>query len=117
MQLQGKTAFITGGSRGIGLGIARAYAEQGATVVMAARDVQVGRVAEEEINRDFPQGRAVFLGTDITDKNCLEEPLDEVVSDIGDINILVNNATPSGGEPTRLEYTDTRSIRNLTEVN
>ena len=117
MQLQGKTAFITGGSRGIGLGVARAFSEQGATVVMAARDVEVGMLAEEQVNRDFPQGRAVFLVTDVTDKNCLEERLDEVMSDIGDIDILVNNATPGGGVPTRLEHTDTKSMQNLTEVN
>ena len=106
MQLQGRTAFITGGSRGIGFGIARAFTEQGATVVMAARNVEVGKSAEKAINRDYPQGRAVFLETDVTEKNCLEEKLDQVMSDIGDIHILVNNATLGDGEPTRLEYTD-----------
>ena len=117
MQLQGRTAFITGGSRGIGLGIARAYAEQGATVVMAARDVNVGVAAAENVNRDYPHGRAFFLETDITDKDCLEQRLDQVMRDIGDVDILINNATLGGGEPTRLEYTDTQNIQNLTEVN
>ncbi len=97
LQLEGRTAFITGGSRGIGLGIARAYAGEGANVVIAARSLEVGKVAEEAINRDYPQGRAVFLETDITDKAYLEENLDRVMTDIGDIDILVNNATLGDG--------------------
>jgi NAD(P)-dependent dehydrogenase (short-subunit alcohol dehydrogenase family) len=117
LQLQGRTAFITGGSRGIGLGIARAYAGEGANVVIAARNVEAGKAAEEAINRDYPKGRAVFLETDITDKACLEENLDRVMTDIGDIDILVNNATLGDGEPTRLEYTDPGRIEDLSAVN
>ncbi len=117
MQLQNKTAFITGGSRGIGLGVARAYAEQGANVILAARDVEVGTLAQDNINRDFPQGRALFLETDITDRKQLEEKIDQVATDIGDINILVNNATAGDGQPTRMEYTNERAIRALAEVN
>jgi NAD(P)-dependent dehydrogenase (short-subunit alcohol dehydrogenase family) len=56
-QLENRIAFITGGSRGIGRGVARAYAEQGATVIIASRGVEVGTAAAQEINRDYPQGQ------------------------------------------------------------
>jgi len=118
MQLQGKLAFVTGASRGIGKGVARAFAAEGATVVIASRSVDAGTAVAEAINRDFPQGKAVFLETDVADRARLEAQLDEVGRDLGDINILVNNATPSGdNQPTRLENTDSERVEQLTTVN
>ena len=118
MQLQGKTAFITGASRGIGQGVARAFASEGATVVIASRSVDAGSQTADKINQDFPQGRAVFLETDVADRAQLEARLEEVAQDIGDIGILVNNATPSGdSQPVRLEYTGSDRIEHLSTVN
>lgn len=116
-QLQGKVAFITGASRGVGLGVARAYAKEGATVILAARSVEVGKQAEQQINRDYPQGRAVFLETDITNKQQLEQNLEQVAADIGDIDILINNATAGDGQPAHLEDTSEQNINKLIQVN
>lgn len=116
-QLQGKIAFVTGASRGIGKGVARAYAEQGATIVIASRNVEAGTAVANEINRDFPQGKAVFLETDIADRKNLEDKLDQVASEFGEINILVNNATPVDGQPERLENLVSERVEQLAAVN
>ncbi len=118
MQLDGRIAFITGASRGIGLGVARAFAGEGATVVIASRSIEAGNAAADGINRDFPGGRAVYLETDVADREQLEGRLDQVAAELGGIDILVNNATPSGdGQPIRLEYTEAARIEQLTAVN
>jgi NAD(P)-dependent dehydrogenase (short-subunit alcohol dehydrogenase family) len=49
-QLQGKVAFITGAGRGVGKGLARAFAAEGATVIIASRNVEVGTAAAQEIS-------------------------------------------------------------------
>jgi NAD(P)-dependent dehydrogenase (short-subunit alcohol dehydrogenase family) len=116
-QLENRIAFITGGSRGIGRGAARAYAEQGAIVIIASRGVEVGTAAAQEINRDYPQGQVVFMETDIADRQNLEDRLDQVAAEFGDVSILVNNATPSGGDPVRLEYVNSGGIQHMAAVN
>jgi len=116
-QLKGKVALITGAGRGVGKGLARAFAAEGATVIIASRSVEVGTAAAQEINRDYPQGRAAFLATDVADRSQLEDVLERVELEYGCIDILVNNATPSDGEPTRLENTDFGRVEQLTRVN
>jgi NAD(P)-dependent dehydrogenase (short-subunit alcohol dehydrogenase family) len=116
-QLKGKVALITGAGRGVGKGLARAFAAEGATVIIASRSVEVGTAAAQEINRDYPQGRAAFLATDVSDRSQLEDVLERVELEYGCIDILVNNATPSDGEPTRLENTDFGRVEQLTRVN
>jgi NAD(P)-dependent dehydrogenase (short-subunit alcohol dehydrogenase family) len=55
--------------------------------------------------------RAVFLETDVADREQLEGRLDQVAAELGNIDILVNNAKPSGeGQPVRLEYTTAERI-------
>jgi NAD(P)-dependent dehydrogenase (short-subunit alcohol dehydrogenase family) len=116
-QLQGKVAFITGAGRGVGKGLARAFAAEGATVIIASRNVEVGTAAAQEINRDYPQGRAVFLQTDVADLEQFGQNLEHAAAQYGDIDILVNNATPSDGQPARLEDTDFMRIEQQTRVN
>ena len=60
MQLQGKVAYITGASGGVGLGVARAFAAQGASVVIASRNAEAGAQVVADIESDYPQeiGRA-----------------------------------------------------------
>lgn len=117
-QLQGKVAFITGASRGIGLGVARAFAAQGATAIIASRSVTVGAAAAAAINRDYPQGKSIFLETDVGDRAQLEQVLEQVAAEYGAVDILVNNATPAGdGQPLRLESTDFARIEELTTIN
>lgn len=92
MSLQGKVALITGSTSGIGLGIAKALAQQGATLVLNG----LGDAAEIEKVRaalaaEF--GVAVhFIGADLTKAEAVEAMIREVENKCGSLDILVNNA-------------------------
>jgi 7-alpha-hydroxysteroid dehydrogenase len=93
-QLTDKIAIVTGAGRGIGRGIALAFAEMGAHVVCAARtEKEIEATAERA--RSFG-GRSVAVPCDVTDPAQLEEVVRETIATFGRIDLLVNNA---GGFP------------------
>ncbi len=90
IDLSGKVAVITGGSRGIGEAIALRFANAGATVALCARDaVEIERVAAE-IRKEG--GRALPFQVDITVESEVERFAEEVVAKLGPVDVLVNNA-------------------------
>jgi len=98
MSLQGKTLFITGASRGIGLAIAKRAAREGANIVIAAKtNVPNPKLpgtiftAAEEI--ESLGGRALPLQVDIRDEQSVDEAVKQSVEHFGGIDILVNNAS------------------------
>ncbi|MDB5531112.1 MAG: short-chain dehydrogenase/reductase [Devosia sp.] len=94
--LNGKTALILGGSRGLGLGIARSLLAEGARVAMTSRSLDAlaaARAALPAADRD----RCVIVAADLADKAAPQRILDEVRAAAGEVDILVNN---SGGPPT-----------------
>lgn len=82
---QGKTALVTGGSRGIGLATARAFAREGAAVVIASRDAGSGERAAAEIG-------AVFLQADVSSAADVERLLGAVGERFGGLDYACNNA-------------------------
>src|SRR3954447_7255788 len=98
MSLQGKTLFITGASRGIGLAIAKRAARDGANIVIAAKtNVPNPKLpgtiftAAEEI--ESLGGRALPLQVDIRDEQSVDEAVKQSVEHFGGIDLLVNNAS------------------------
>lgn len=96
--LKGKTLFITGASRGIGLAIALKAAEQGANIAVVAKTVteQVSLpgtifTAVEEINK--AGGKGLAIQCDIRDENSVAQAVETTVKTFGGIDILVNNAS------------------------
>jgi NAD(P)-dependent dehydrogenase (short-subunit alcohol dehydrogenase family) len=85
--LEGKTAFITGGAAGIGLGIAKRYIQAGAKVVIA--DIADGTTTAEEIG-------AKFLRLDVGNEEHVKEALRKAAHMIGKLDIVVNNAGITG---------------------
>jgi NAD(P)-dependent dehydrogenase (short-subunit alcohol dehydrogenase family) len=101
-RLEGKVAIITGSGQGIGRGIARRFAAEGAAVAVAERDVETGRAVVDEISGEFGT-RAMFLRTDVSDKAQIVAMVDATVAAYGRVDVLVNNAW-GGGTFTRLEH-------------
>jgi NAD(P)-dependent dehydrogenase (short-subunit alcohol dehydrogenase family) len=88
--LKGKTAIVTGGSKGIGKAIAQALAGAGAGVALAARGQEDLEKAAKEI--EAAGGRAVSIPTDVTDPDQVQALVDRTVAEFGTVDILVNNA-------------------------
>lgn len=86
----GKTVFITGGSRGLGLLLAREFASRGARVAIGARDGGVLQRAVEDVRR-FGQN-VLGVETDITMREEAESALEKIEESLGPIEVLVNNA-------------------------
>lgn len=88
--LAGKVAIVTGGSRGIGLSIARGLAEAGADVAIAARKPDPLAEATAELSKTGR--RAVAIPTNVRRIGELEHLVEETVKQLGRVDILVNNA-------------------------
>lgn len=89
MKLQGKTAVITGGGTGIGLGIAQAFASEGCRVVIAGRREEKLREAAEA----FPnQPSLLYHVVDVTDRDSVKRLFDWANEQLGRIDILVTSA-------------------------
>ncbi len=88
--LQGKVAIITGSGRGIGKGIALAFAEAGADIVCVGRTLSAIEATAAEA-RGFGH-KALAIACDVTDSKQVEDMVARTIQDFGRIDILVNNA-------------------------
>ena len=88
--LTGKTAVVTGGSMGIGRGIAQRIAEAGATVVIADIAEQRGNACIEELTR--AKRKATFIKTDVSSEEDVQRLVRETVRLTGRLDIFVSNA-------------------------
>ena len=91
MKFENKTAVITGGSRGIGLAIAKKLASQGANIaILYVGDESEGIAAKEALAEYNTKVEQYFC--DVSDFNASKEVVDKVLEEFGGIDILVNNA-------------------------
>ena len=94
--LQGKVAIVTGGSEGIGKAAAASMAAEGASVLIAARRVDVLEAAATEI-REQTGGSVTAVQTDVMVPEQVEDLIQRAIDDHGRLDILVNNAGTSAG--------------------
>lgn len=87
--LEGKRALITGGTSGIGYGIAERFLREGGSVAITGRNRDRGDEAAGALSA---LGRAVFLAADATQQTDVEESVAACVDQLGGLDILVNNA-------------------------
>jgi citronellol/citronellal dehydrogenase len=105
MSLKGKTLFITGGSRGIGLAIALRAARDGANLVLVAKTTEAnpklpGTVYSAAQEVEAAGGQALAVPTDIRDEAAVAAAVQAAVQRFGGIDILVNNASAINLTPT-----------------
>jgi citronellol/citronellal dehydrogenase len=120
MSLKGKTLFITGGSRGIGLAIALKAAADGANVAIAAKTVEPHPKLEGTIHTAAAEiekagGKALPLAVDVRDDASVKAGIEETVAKFGSLDIVINNA--SAIQLTPVAATDMRRYDLMMGIN
>lgn len=90
MKHKEKVVIVTGGAKGIGRCIASAYAEEGAAVIIADKDMEAGESTTEEITEKG--GSALFIHSDISDPASVSSIFSEAGQTFNRLDILINNA-------------------------
>ncbi|MCZ6539192.1 MAG: SDR family NAD(P)-dependent oxidoreductase [Chloroflexi bacterium] len=96
-QLDGKVAIVTGGGSGIGKGIARAFVDEGCSVVIAARDVDRLNATAAELAGEA--GTVVAIPADVTSEEQMANLFAKTMEQFGRLDILVSNSGAFDGAP------------------
>ena len=113
-RLDGRTAFITGAGSGFGAGIARAFAREGAGVVVADLDAAAAQQVAEQI--ESGGGRAFAAGVDVTDRDSLDSGIAYCQEQLGSLDTLVANAG-IGQRPVSISDTPASELLRQFETN
>ncbi len=100
-RLKGKVAIVTGSTSGIGIGIARLFAAEGAKVVICGRRQEKGQAVVDKIKAEG--GDASYHFIDLTDVSTIEKLISDTAETYGKIDILVNNAANVGLKDGRVD--------------
>jgi citronellol/citronellal dehydrogenase len=120
MSLEGKTLFITGASRGIGLAIGLRAAREGANVAIAAKTTEPhpklpGTIYSAAKEIEAAGGRALPLVVDVRDEEAVKAALDRTAETFGGLDIVVNNASAISLTPT--PQTDMKRFDLMHQIN
>jgi len=117
-RLKDRVAIVTGAGGGVGEGVARAFAAEGARVAIANRTEKTGRAVAAAIEEDFGDcgAKALYVQTDVAQEDSVRSMVETTVRELGRVDVLVNNATPAGGMA-RLERLTQEAMEEHVHVN
>jgi NAD(P)-dependent dehydrogenase (short-subunit alcohol dehydrogenase family) len=98
LELKGKTAIVTGGSRGIGKAIAREFGREGVDVALVSRGREALEETAAELGRETG-AKYVVITADTSDDGSVRDMVQEAARELGHLDILVNGAAKVGGGP------------------
>jgi NAD(P)-dependent dehydrogenase (short-subunit alcohol dehydrogenase family) len=111
--LSGTVAIVTGSSAGLGVAFARAFAEAGADVVLAAR--RTDRLQETAALVEETGRRALTIATDVADPQQCQELVDAAMAEFGHVDVLINNAGVGTAVPATRETPE--EFRRVIDIN
>jgi len=115
-QLEGTHALITGGSRGLGLALARELGRRGAAVAIVARDPAALATAVASLRADGIEAHAI--AADVGDKQAIHAIAHQAAALLGDVDLLIHNASTLGPTPLRLLLdTECEDVERALQVN
>ncbi|QSX07696.1 SDR family oxidoreductase [Alkalibacter rhizosphaerae] len=114
MKLKDKVAIITGGTRGIGYGIAEEYLKEGAKVVIGAQNMVTGQHAEEELRKI---GDVKFVHCDVSSMKDLNNIVEETINTFGQLDIYVANAGTNDSQKTHYLDITPEQYEHIMNVN
>lgn len=112
-RLEGKVAFITGGASGIGACTAKVFAQQGAKVVIADIQEQLGHSVVESIGTS----NSSYVHCDVTNESHIKNAIDQTVATHGKLDIMFNNAGIGGANKTRIIDNEKADFERVLSVN
>jgi 3-oxoacyl-[acyl-carrier protein] reductase len=99
LSIEGRSALITGGSKGLGLAMGKAFAAAGGHVALVARGAEALEKAREEVRAAAPGARIATIAADVATAEGCERAFAEAEQALGQVDILVNNAGTSQRAP------------------
>ncbi len=115
LEHKGKVALITGANKGIGFEVARQLGAEGVTVLLGARDPQLGEAAAAKVKAEGAD--AHFLEIDVTKPETITKAAETIGAQYGKLDILVNNAGIVAKEDGPPSVADPGAVRRVLDVN
>lgn len=117
LDLYGKVAIVTGAAKGMGGPICAALAEEGATLVLAGRDMEAIEAHRERLQDHFPEVETLAVRCDVTDESATDELAGAAQERFGRIDILINTAGVIGPIETPAQDVALEDFRFVLDVN
>jgi 3-oxoacyl-[acyl-carrier protein] reductase len=117
LQLHGKAAVVTGAAKGMGGRICEALADEGAALVLAARDTDALEETAASIRDRFPDARTLVVGCDVTREESVSAMVGAAMGAFGSVDVLVNAAGVTGPVETPAEDVSASEFRAVLDIN